>query len=127
MQLLLDTHAFLWWAHAPEKLSTPVLEALASVENTLYLSLASVWEMQIKIGLGKLQAHVPIEQLLVEQQSNGLQLLAIEIPHLLLINNLPALHKDPFDRLLLAQAKVENMVLVTADKALQTYGIATFW
>jgi PIN domain nuclease of toxin-antitoxin system len=128
MKLLLDTHAFLWWAAAPDKLSERVLLACQDRDNKLILSVASVWEMQIKLQLGKLKLQ-PSLNILVEaqQRANDLQILPIELGHVLALSDLPPHHKDPFDRILVAQALAEDAYLVSADEALARYPASLFW
>ena len=128
MKLLLDTHAFIWWANEPEKLSEKALAACQDENNTLLLSVVSVWEMQIKMQLGKLKISCPIEELIKrQQQANGLQILSIELAHVLSLSNLRSHHKDPFDRLLIAQAKVEEATLVSVDPVFSSYGVSVLW
>ena len=128
MKLLLDTHTFIWWANEPEKLSGKALAACQDESNTLLLSVVSVWEMQIKKQLGKLKISRPIEELIkTQQQANGLQVLSIELAHVLSLSNLPLHHKDPFDRLLIAQASVEGATVVSVDPAFSSYGISVLW
>src|SRR5215211_6752578 len=99
MKLLLDTHAFIWWATEPEKLSPKAQSLLADASNSLLLSVVTVWEMQIKSQLGKLKLNLPLRGLVEDQQSvNGLRVIAIELEHVLALDSLPAYHKDPFDR-----------------------------
>jgi PIN domain nuclease of toxin-antitoxin system len=124
MKLLIDTHIFIWWADAPEKLTANALAALEDVANDLFLSVASVWEMQIKIQLGKLKLSVPLKDLVESQQTaNGIQLLPIELPHVLVLDTLPFHHKDPFDRLLIAQSITEDATLISADTQLSLYPV----
>jgi PIN domain nuclease of toxin-antitoxin system len=127
-RLLLDTHVFLWWlADAPE-LSTPARRAIADVGNTCYLSLASCWEMAIKSSLGKLRLARPVERFVSEQlAANGFHLLNIELRHTALVETLPFHHRDPFDRLLIAQALTEKLTMVSADSAFTTYGVNLVW
>lgn len=128
MNLLLDTHAFLWLMEAPEKLPPKTLKICASPANRLFLSLASVWEMQIKIGLGKLKLKGALSDLVTEQlTSNSVESLPIQLSHLWGLSKLPTLHADPFDRLLVAQAQIEKMVLITADEAIRRYKITVLW
>ncbi len=128
MNLLLDTHAFLWWDSARDKLPQKVLEACESPENSLFLSVASVWEIQIKHGLGKLNLSVPLPQLVADQQrDNGLEILPVNLPHLWALGTLPTHHNDPFDCLLIAQARSENMLMVSADEKFKQYPIEIFW
>jgi PIN domain nuclease of toxin-antitoxin system len=94
MKLLLDTHVFIWWANEPEKLSEKALIACQDTSNTLILSVASVWEMQIKIHLGKLRINRSMEDMIkIQQQANGFQVLPIELPHVLNLDSMPAHHK----------------------------------
>jgi PIN domain nuclease of toxin-antitoxin system len=122
MKLLLDTHIFIWWADQPEKLSPTALSALEDEANELLLSVASVWEMQIKIQLGKLKLSLPLKELIKSQQeTNELTLLPVALTHVLALDALPLHHKDPFDRLLIAQSTEEDLTLVTADSQLSAY------
>lgn len=124
MKLLLDTHIFIWWANEPERLSQAVLSALKDESNTLLLSVASAWEMQVKLQLSKLKLNLQLQELIQSQQeANGLQLLTIELKHILALSILPSHHKDPFDRLLIAQAIVEDTTLVSADSKLSAYPV----
>lgn len=122
MKLLLDTHVFIWLDTAPEKLSTTAQRVCLDRDNTLYLSVTSVWEMLIKQRLGKLTLDIPLEEMLnVQQEVNQLQILSIDLKHVLAIQGLPLHHNDPFDRLLIAQANVESAQLVTADGQIGQY------
>jgi PIN domain nuclease of toxin-antitoxin system len=128
MKLLLDTHTFIWWANEPEKLSEKVVAACQDSRNTLILSVVSAWEMQIKMQLGKLKISRPIEELIkTQQQTNGLQVLPVELAHVLNLNNLSSHHKDPFDRLLVAQANIEGATLVSVDPAFSGYSVQLLW
>ena len=125
MKLLLDTHIFIWWADAPEKLSATTLAALEDENNDLLLSIASVWEMQIKSQLGKLKLNDSLQNLIQSQQAtNGIQLLPIELAHVLVLDTLPLHHKDPFDRLLIAQSITEGATLVSTDSQFSVYPVA---
>ena len=124
MRLLLDTHVFIWWADDPEKLSPAALAALEDEANELLLSVASVWEMQIKIQLGKLKLSLPLKELLKNQQeTNNLTVSPVALPHVLALEALPFHHKDPFDRLLIAQSIEEDLTLVTADSQFSAYSV----
>lgn len=127
MKLLLDTHTFLWWDSEPEKLSQRALELCQNPENMLILSVASIWEMQIKIQLGKLKIKMPLSELIRQQQENGIGILPVEASHIFAVENLPNHHKDPFDRLLVAQAIVEDAVLVSADPLITQYPVRVDW
>jgi PIN domain nuclease of toxin-antitoxin system len=124
MRLLLDTHVFIWWADNPEKLSPAALAALEDEGNELLLSVASVWEMQIKIQLGKVKLSVPLKDLVKNQQeTNNLTVSPVALPHVLALDALPFHHKDPFDRLLIAQSIEEDLTLVTADSQFSAYSV----
>jgi PIN domain nuclease of toxin-antitoxin system len=124
MKLLLDTHIFIWWADQPERLSPSALSALEDEANELLLSVASVWEMQIKFQLGKLKLSLPLKELLRTQQAtNDLTVWPVELPHVLALDALPFHHKDPFDRLLIAQSIEEDLTLVTADSQFSAYSV----
>lgn len=128
MKLLLDTHTFIWWASAPEKLSERALLACQNRDNELVLSVGSVWEMQIKLQLGKLKLRSALDSLIeTQQRANELQILPVELRHVLALSDLPPHHKDPFDRLLIAQAISEDAFLVSADEALSRYSVRLFW
>jgi PIN domain nuclease of toxin-antitoxin system len=128
MKLLLDTQAFIWWDNEPEKLSQSARAQCEDVNNALMLSIASLWEMQIKLQLGKLRLKKPLAVLIADQQRQcGLQLLSVELSHVLELENLPAVHKDPFDRMLAAQARVEAMSLVSSDSIFGQYPVSVLW
>lgn len=128
MKLLLDTHAFIWWSSEPEKLSKKVLATIEDDENELILSVASIWEMQIKVQLGKLEITDPLEDLIaIYQRGNDLQILPVYLNHVLALETLPAYHRDPFDRLLIAQASAEKLVIITKDQNFKEYPVQMFW
>ena len=124
MKLLLDTHTFIWWAIQKARLSAAALAAMQNTQNQLMLSIASLWEMQLKTQLGKLHFNLPLSQLIEDQQRiNGLQLLPIEPDHIYALSQLPYHHKDPFDRLLIAQTLTENLPMVSADLEFKAYSV----
>ncbi len=128
MNLLLDSHVFIWSYDEQHKLSSTALQAMSNTTNTLFLSVASVWEIQIKIMLGKLNLQDSLADVIAEQQKiNGLQILPIQLSHALYLENLPPHHKDPFDRLLISQAIVENVTLVSSDANFAKYQVNLLW
>lgn len=128
MKLLLDTHTFIWWDSDPAKLSAQVLALCGDPANTLLLSVVSVWEMQIKVQLGKLTFAHPLADLIhQQQQTNHLEVLEITLPHVLALDGLPTVHKDPFDRLLIAQANIEGAVLLSRDPIFAEYPVSFLW
>ena len=128
MRPLLDTHSFLWFISGSSKLSRTARTLIEDTSNQPFLSIASLWEMAIKLSLGKLSLGEPFEVLIPEQmKANGINLLGIEIEHTALVATLPFHHRDPFDRLLVAQAVVERMPIVSADAAFDAYGVERLW
>jgi PIN domain nuclease of toxin-antitoxin system len=126
--LLLDTHTFLWWLDDAPELSVSARDAIADADNDCFLSMASCWEMSIKSSLGKLKLAKPIERFVSEQLSaNSFALLNIEMRHTAKVEKMPFHHRDPFDRLLIAQAMTEKMTLVTRDKEFKKYGVKLLW
>jgi len=128
MKLLLDTHTFIWWTGLPERLSERVANLLAQEDNDLLLSVASVWEMQIKIQSGKLNLDLPLRELIsTQQQTNNLQLLAIEVGDVWVLESLPAAHRDPFDRIIIAQAISQQLPIISVDGVFDGYPVQRLW
>lgn len=128
MNLLLDTQAFLWLDSDQARLSSPARQACSNPQNILWLSVASAWEMQIKIALGKLRLARPLAQIITDQQTtNGVQVLPVHLAHVLALQDLPPHHKDPFDHLLIAQAKNEGWDIVSRDPEFKAYAVPVIW
>lgn len=129
MKLLLDTHVLLWVLTDSSKLSLPVIRSYQDQGNTIYVSAASFWELGIKISLGKLVFHTDdwAASIKEELERNGIRWLPIEPTHCAQVSTLPFHHRDPFDRLLVAQALCEEMALATADTAMTAYDIKIIW
>ena len=128
MRLLLDTHTFLWLDGSPEHLSPAALAACEEPTNELYLSVVSAWEIQIKHQIHRLQLDVPLEEMIQGQQTaNDLKILSVELHHVYSLRQLPLHHHDPFDRLLIAQAKADQMRLVSADNQFAPYLVDVLW
>jgi PIN domain nuclease of toxin-antitoxin system len=121
MRLLLDTQIFLWWMAGSRQLSRALRDAIAAPDNQVYLSVASAWEIEIKRAIGKLRAPPDIAAVL---DDSGFDLLPIELRHIASLARLPHHHRDPFDRMLIAQAAAEGMALASADDVFRRYGIA---
>ena len=122
MKLLLDTHVWLWWQLAPERLASSTKEAIGSLDNEVLLSAVSSWEMALKIAAGKLQLPRPLSEMVPESLlQDGFINLPIQPAHCYVLMELPMHHRDPFDRMLIAQALVEDCTLVTADRQIQFY------
>jgi PIN domain nuclease of toxin-antitoxin system len=128
MRLLLDTHAFVWWASNSAKLPPAVRAQCSDPANTLSLSVVSVWEMQIKIQLGKLKVGRPLPDLIEHhRQVNQMQVLPVSLEHVLALDALAVHHKDPFGRLPIAQATVEDVFLVSGVPVFSSYPIKLLW
>ena len=127
MNILLDTHAFIWADNDSQKLSGNAIGAILQA-TTKYVSIVSVWEIQIKSSLGKLPLTKPLAKLVLDQQEqNGVQILPITQDHIYALTDLPPIHRDPFDRMLIAQAQHEHLTLVTADENIPKYAVHTAW
>jgi PIN domain nuclease of toxin-antitoxin system len=128
MRLLLDTHTFLWWVTDDPALSEKARRLLSDPLNEVFFSAASGWEITIKMGTGKLHLPEPPDVYIPDRLvRNAFQPLAITIAHTLRIWRLPRLHRDPFDRLLVAQALEENMPLLTTDPLIRAYPVTVWW
>ena len=128
MKLLLDTHALIWFAEDDEHLSTPARQALEDHANELFCSVASIWEIGIKASLGKLKLGAALDRTFRRRlEENGFGILPVEYAHAAHVLSLPWYHRDPFDRLLVAQAALEQMALVSHDNLLDAYGINRVW
>lgn len=128
MRLLLDTQAFIWAIAAPERLSQRARAAMQDEDNEVYVSAATAWEIAIKARTGKVGVVGDPQRFVPEQiAANSFSSLAVSIRHALKVADLPMLHKDPFDRLLVAQASVEDLALVTADAQIRKYPVKTIW
>lgn len=127
MNLLFDTHVFIWWADEPAKLAASVTAALEDENNRLLLSDASIWEIQIKVQLGKMDLKLPLKDLIESQQrENEVEILHITTNHILELEKLPFHHKDPFDRILIAQSIVEGLTVITVDSEFRAYPAKLF-
>lgn len=128
MNILIDTHILLWMVRNDPKLSESVRSIIAAHNNRIFISLASVWELAIKSSLGKLELKRSIEDFvktcIVE---NNLQILDIKLRHLYGVANLPFHHGDPFDRLIISQAQIENLPIISADKKFDNYSVERIW
>ncbi|RZM82297.1 type II toxin-antitoxin system VapC family toxin [Leptolyngbya iicbica] len=128
MKLLLDTHTFIWWDSQSSQIQKTTLDLLKNPDSALFLSLVSVWEIQIKVHLGKLELQAPLLEIVQRQVSqNAISILPITLDHIIELDQLPWHHKDPFDRLLIAQSRTEAAVLVSKDPAFASYDCQTLW
>ena len=128
MKVLLDTHTFLWWIADSPRLSARAREVIRDSNNELFFSAASGWEIAIKAQLGRLQLPDNLEQFIVGQLSlNTILVLPIQLRHALHVYTLPQHHRDPFDRMLVAQSQVENLPILTTDPQIAQYEVKTIW
>jgi PIN domain nuclease of toxin-antitoxin system len=128
MKLLLDTHTFLWWNMDSPQLSLRAKEMIASSKTEVYLSAASTWEIAIKCQKGKLILPESPDKYVISRLSYyGFVPLPVHISHTLKTYTLPMIHADPFDRLLIAQAELENLSIVTVDEFIPQYGVNVIW
>jgi PIN domain nuclease of toxin-antitoxin system len=122
MKLLIDTQSWLWWFAAPDRLKQSTIDTIANADNELWFSVASVWEMGIKAAMAKLPLPKPTDEYIRDTvRELGANLLDINATHALTAATLPPHHRDPFDRMLIAQARIEKMTIVTADRVFERY------
>ncbi|MBI5218898.1 MAG: type II toxin-antitoxin system VapC family toxin [Bacteroidia bacterium] len=127
MNLILDTHTFLWFSEDSPRLSKYAKSIIEQTDNNCYISIASFWEMAIKISLDKLKISFEFKDLMHEISIQNFTILPIHFEHTLELTTMNFYHKDPFDRLIIAQAMVENLTVVSADNAFDKYGIKRIW
>lgn len=128
MKLLLDTHTFIWWDRKPELIPSSTLALMQQDDTQLVVSIVSLWEIQIKTQIGKLNLQTSLAEMVAQQQAeNGITLLSITLPHILELDNLPQHHKDPFDRLLITQCRTETATLVSRDGIFKQYDCPLLW
>jgi len=127
VSLLLDTHAFLWFMAGDARLSGVARRAIEASDGEWWLSTASIWEMAIKSSLRRLMLPARASDYIAEKVQGGLQILAIDWPVAAAVERLPFHHRDPFDRLIIAQAQAERLDVVTKDKVFRKYGVKVVW
>lgn len=127
MNLLVDTHALLWFAGGDERLSPTARAAIEDSRTPVFVSMASWWEIAIKCNLGKLVLDDPLDRFISKRLAEGFRVLPIETPHLCELKDLAFHHRDPFDRLLIAQAIHENMAVCSSDDHFALYPIKVIW
>jgi PIN domain nuclease of toxin-antitoxin system len=127
MDLLLDTHAIIWFFNGDESLSKKALSHILAAENRKFVSIISIWEVSIKIGLGKLSFEGSTKAFYELLNNNGFEVLPLSIEHLFQYETLEFFHRDPFDRILITQANVEKMAIITKDENIKKYQIQSIW
>ena len=128
MRALLDTHTFLWWVTGDPQLSPQARQVIADGDNDIYFSAGSGWEIAIKARLGRLSVPTDLEQFItVQLTANAFLALPVSLEHALRVYTLPAYHNDPFDRLLVAQAQVDGLSLLSRDQNIARYPVEVIW
>ncbi|HLP47509.1 MAG TPA: type II toxin-antitoxin system VapC family toxin [Candidatus Kapabacteria bacterium] len=127
MKLLLDTHTFIWFINGDECLSIKARKEILKASNSKFISIASIWEMAIKISLEKLNINYPFKEVFHQIQENGFVILPVIFEHTDLVSQLEFYHRDPFDRLLIAQAIWEEMTIISKDEKFLKYPVKTTW
>ena len=127
MNYLLDTHTFIWFIEGDETLSEKTKNEIIHIDNNCFLSIASLWEIAIKAGNGKLNLKIPFNRIAKFLSGINVKLLPLEFHHLIALQGLENIHKDPFDRIIVAQAIVGNYTLITKDKILSDYPVKCLW
>jgi PIN domain nuclease of toxin-antitoxin system len=128
MKLLIDTQCWLWWFAEPDRLQEETIAQISDESNEIWFSVASVWELGIKVGLGKLPLPEPLDRYLASRMKQlGARSLEIRADHALQAGGLPLHHRDQFDRMLIAQAQVEGMTIVTSDRLFELYKVEVIW
>jgi PIN domain nuclease of toxin-antitoxin system len=127
--VLIDTHVFLWWSSdRGARVSQPARELLSDGATEVSFSMASAWEIAIKVGGGRMVLPEIVERYLPDRlRHHAFELMSIELPHVFRAGELPRLHGDPFDRMLVAQAQIEGLPILTADPAISRYDVETIW
>lgn len=124
MRLLIDSHAFLWWGESSPALSGAARSAIADPASEVLISIAALWELVIKASSGKLTLLADIETMVASQ---GFSVLTVSFDHLRRFGSLPRLHRDPFDRMMIAQALAEGIPIATGDRSFAAYGVQIVW
>jgi len=127
MDILLDTHSVLWFFIGSDKMSGTAKNIIQNPDNVIYVSIATIWEVAIKISINKLSFDGGIDGFIKSIEDNGFSLLEISPNHIKTISNLPFIHRDPFDRMLIAQAINEDMAIMTIDESILRYNIKSVW
>jgi PIN domain nuclease of toxin-antitoxin system len=128
LKALLDTHVFLWWITDDPQLSVQIRRIISDIDNEFFFSAASCWEIAIKAQLGKIKLPAKPDNFISEQLAvNAIQSMPVQSSHALHVFNLPPLHRDPFDRIIVAQSSLENIPVITSDFLISQYDIAAIW
>lgn len=128
MKILIDTHCLLWWLSDPKRLNSRARKLISNPRTNLYFSVASTWEIALKYKKGKLNLPLPVEEFFIDVLEDlNINLLSIKLDHVLQSTRLKQHHQDPFDRILISQTILENLLLLTADKTISLYDCDIIW
>jgi len=127
MRCLFDANSFLWWNLKSNRLSQNAYTVIEDKTNTILLSLVTIWEIQIKVQLGKLTLQKSLAEIIEKMREEQIEFLPISIDHILKLDDLPYHHRDPFDRLLIAQSFIENIPIISSDSLFSRYGVDVIW
>jgi PIN domain nuclease of toxin-antitoxin system len=128
VKLLLDTHAFLWWVEGAPVLGRRARAEVSNPDNEVFFSIASCWELAIKLSLENLRLTQSLDRFILDQLTrNGFVLFGVEFRHVVRVADLPFHHRDPFDRVLVAQALQDELAIVSADRVFRKYGVTVVW
>jgi len=127
MKILIDTHAVIWFRNGDPQLSANALAALTNSQFEKRISIVALWEIAIKVRLGKLKLSRPLTDLPAFMATHNFQLFDLNFQHILRVSTIALFHRDPFDRMLISQALVENFIVVTKDPNFPAYGVTTIW
>ena len=127
MNILLDTHAFIWFAQDHDRVSQDIKNLIEDPNNCCYISIGSIWEMAIKISLDRLRLSIPIQDIEKELESYGFLILPVLFRHLVKLSSLEFHHRDPFDRLLISQAQTDNLILISSEPEFKKYNVNLIW
>jgi PIN domain nuclease of toxin-antitoxin system len=127
MKYLIDTNALIWFMNGDESISVPILNKIKNESNDCYVSIASIWEIAIKCNIGKLKLNLDFNKIAGFLFDNDLAILPIEFNHLQMLLNLELFHRDPFDRIIIAQGISQNLTILTSDKQFKNYPVKCLW
>ena len=127
MRYILDTHTLIWYFEDNSELSFKAKSIIEDIDNEIFVSMASLWEIGIKVGLGKLIIPFDIDEIIARIRKESMNMITIDIKHVKGIQTLPHHHRDPFDRMIIAQAKVDNCTVITRDATFDAYDVPILW
>jgi PIN domain nuclease of toxin-antitoxin system len=127
MNLLIDTHTLIWFIEDAPEMSEKARNLITDIDNPCFVSIASIWEIAIKLSIGKLKMKYPFDKLSTLLWENSIELLPIRIEHTKELISMPFHHKDPFDRLIISQARIEHLTIISKDDNFRSYDINQIW